>query len=424
MLRFNRRSISVFLCLFCLSLLSTIPLFAQDRSTESRVLTGLEVLMRQNFAPLRGKRIGLVTNPTGITYDLRSTVDVLAAASDVKLVALFGPEHGVRGDALAGERVGSRRDARTGLPVYSLYGSTKKPTAEMLRGLDALVFDMQDIGSRSYTYITTMGYCMESCAEYRVPFYVLDRPNPIGGNRVEGNLVEPGFKSTVSAFPIPYCHGLTMGELARMINGRGWLPGGAKCDLHVLTMQNYRRALRWEETGLPWVPTSPHVPHAETSYFYAATGITGELSSVSIGVGYTLPFELAGAPGLDPNALAAELNRRKLPGVTFRPMTWRPFYAVFKEQSCGGVQVHLTAPDRAEISRLNFEILDAMRKIAPGKTFFKAGTEETRMFDLGCGTDKVRKMFQSGRSSREIWAAWNAPSAAFREQRKPYLLYP
>jgi len=398
-----------------------IALLAQEAARPPGVLTGIDVLIRQNFAPLKGKRIGLVTNPTGVTRDLRATIDVLAAAPGVKLAALFGPEHGARGDARAGEHVESARDPRTGLPVYSLYGKTPRPTPAMLKGIDALVFDMQDIGARSYTYITTLGRCMESAAENRVPLIVLDRPNPLGGDRVEGNLLDTRFKSGVGAYPIPYCHGLTIGELARMINGQGWLPGGARCDLTVIRMQGYRRAMRWEETGLRWVPTSPHVPHPHTALFYAATGIVGELSLLSIGVGYTLPFELAGMPGLDPHAFAAELNRRRLPGVYFRPMTWRPFYGGFQGQTCGGAQIYLTDPDRAQVTRLNFEILDAVRKLAPGKPIF---SNRSRMFDLVCGTDTVRKMFEAGRTSAQVWTAWNRDSAAFRAQRKPYLLYP
>jgi uncharacterized protein YbbC (DUF1343 family) len=397
---------------------------AED-STRQRptVLTGIDVLIRQQFAPLKGKKVGLVTNPTGVTSDLKATADVLASAPGVTLVALFGPEHGVRGDALAGETVANAKDPRTGLPVYSLYGKTKKPTASMLRGLDALVFDMQDIGSRSYTYITTMGLCMEAAADAGIPFYVLDRPNPIGGERIEGNLVEAGFKSGVSPYPIPYCHGLTLGELAQMLNGQGMLAGARKCELHVIQMQGYRRSMRWEQTGLPWVPTSPHIPKPETAYFYAATGITGELPTVSIGVGYTLPFELFGAPGVSPSALADELNRRRLSGLHFRPVSYRPFYAVFQGKTCGGVQIYLTDPDRAELTRLNFELLDALRKTSP-RTLFPSSSTSVRLFDLVCGTDRVRKMLLAGRSSSAIWSIWNSASSAFRSTRKPYLIYP
>lgn len=386
------------------------------------VKTGLETLEQQNFAPLAGKRIGLITNPTGIDSHLRATVDLLAHASGVKLVALFGPEHGVRGDATAGAEVGNGMDRATGLPTYSLYGKTQKPTAEMLRGIDTLVYDIQDIGSRSYTYISTLGLCMEAAADNHIPLVVLDRPNPCGGERIEGNIAARSFRSFVGRYPIPYVYGLTVGELAQMLNGAGMLAGGRKCDLTVIPLQGWRRDMTWAETGLPWVLTSPHIPHPETALYYAATGIVGEQPTLNIGVGYTLPFELAGAPGLSPSRLAADLNSRHLAGVAFRPLSWTPFYAGHKATNCGGVQIYFTDPRHAELSRLNFEIMDAVRHLDSGLNFFPAARE--RMFDLVCGTDAVRKMFQAGSSSAEIWAVWNADSAAFRRKRQPYLLYP
>ena len=385
------------------------------------VLTGLENLMRQDFAPLRGKRVGLITNPTGVDSHLRTTIDILAHASGIKLVALYGPEHGVRGDASAGASVGNARDGETGLPVYSLYGKTRKPTTEMLRGVDALVFDIQDIGARSYTYISTLGLCMEAAADARLPIFVLDRPNPLNGERIEGNIPTPAYFSFVGRYPIPYAHGLTVGELAQMMNGEGWL-NGRRCDLTVVPMQNWKRTMGWDETGLPWVPSSPHIPRASTALYYVSTGIVGNQPALSIGVGYTLPFEMAGAPGISPERMARELNRRKLPGVTFRPASWVPFYAGYKDEACGGVQIYFTDPAKVQLTRLNYEIMDAARKLKPGLNFFPAGRE--RSFDLVCGTDAVRKMLQAGKSPAEIWKLWNAGSENFRQQRKPYLLYP
>lgn len=387
-----------------------------------QVKTGLEVLASSGFKPLAGKRVGLITNPTGIDAKYRKNIDILFASKSLKLVALFGPEHGVRGAARAGEEVGNATDAETGLPEFSLYGKTSKPTPEMLKNIDALVFDIQDIGSRSYTYITTLGKCMEAAAENHVPLYVLDRPNPIGGNLVEGNITRAEFKSTVSPYPIPYCHGLTVGELAQMINGEGWLKNKAKCELHVIKMTGWKRSMEWSECGLPWVLTSPHVPKPESAHFYAITGIVGELDALSIGVGYTLPFELAGAPGLDPAKFAAELNRRNLPGVLFRPLVFVPYYAIFKGQSLGGVQIHLTDPKKVELTRLNFELMDAARKLQPGISFF--GRDRDRMFDLVCGTDEVRKMFLAGKSAADIWTVWNKESSGFKVARQKYLLYP
>jgi uncharacterized protein YbbC (DUF1343 family) len=389
-----------------------------QKAAQPAVQTGIEVLAAGGFDPLRGKRVGLITNPTGVNRNLRATVDILASAPGVRLVALYGPEHGVRGDARAGQKVASAKDPATGLPVHSLYGSTTKPTAAMLKGVDLLVFDIQDIGSRSYTYIYTMGRAMEAAAENGIPFMVLDRPNPVGGDRVEGNITESGFRSAVSPYPVPYCHGLTVGELASMINQKGWIK--QKCDLTIIEMKGWRRNMNWVETGLPWVPTSPHIPKPESAHFYAATGIVGELPSVSIGVGYTLPFELAGRPGIGARSFANEMNRRNLPGVFFRPMSWTPFYAIFKGQPVGGAQIYVEDANSAELTRLNFEVMDAIRKLSPSTKLFGAST---RMFDLVCGTDTVRKGFLSGQSGTTVWRSWNQGSAGFRSTRKPYLLY-
>lgn len=385
------------------------------------VRTGLEVLVEHRFKELTGKHVGLITNPTGIDRQYRANIDVFMNSGRVKLVALFGPEHGVRGSAPAGEEVGDARDESTGLPEYSLYGRNRKPNAAMLKGIDALVFDIQDIGSRSYTYITTLGAAMESAAAAKIPFFVLDRPNPLGGERIEGNITEPKFKSGVSPYPIPYVHGLTVGELAQMINGEGWLGKGRICDLHVVKMEGWSRSTLFQSTGLPWVSTSPHVPHPDTAFFYAATGIVGELEGLSIGVGMPIPFELAGAPGISPTAFAAELNRRKMPGITFRPCSFQPYYALFKGQGCGGVQIHITDFARAPLTRLNFELMDAARNIDPKIDFFPGG--DPKLFDKVCGTDKVRKAFMAGKSCEQIWDDWNSGANLFRAQRQKYLLY-
>lgn len=389
----------------------------------ARVRTGAEVLAATGFSILKGQRVGLVTNPTGVLPDLRSTADALAAAPGVRLGALFGPEHGVRGDVPAGKYVATSRDPATGVPVYSLYGTTKKPTAAMLRGLDALVFDIQDIGARSYTYLSTLGNVLEGAAEHGISVVVLDRPNPLGGERVEGSPAESGFRSFVGKYPVPYLHGMTLGELARMIVGRGWLPGGKRCELRVIACENWTRGMAsdWEATGLPWVPTSPHIPRPETAHFYAATGVIGELPALSIGVGYTLPFELAGAPNLGPASFARELTRRGLPGVCFRPMTWTPFYNRYVGRSCGGVQIYLTDPAGASLTRVNFELMDAARRLG-GPAFF-ASAESTEMFDLVCGTNRIRKAFVAGASAARLWEMWNEGRAAFLTARKPYLLY-
>jgi uncharacterized protein YbbC (DUF1343 family) len=384
---------------------------------------GIDVLIADGFKPLAGKRVGLITNPTGVTADLRSTVDVLHAAPEVELVALFGPEHGVRGNVDAGGNIEDATDPATGLPAYSLYGKTRKPTPEMLAGLDALVYDIQDIGSRSYTYISTMAVAMEAAAENNVAFVVLDRPNPLNGNRIEGRPLDMKYKSFVGAFPIPYVYGMTCGELARMINAEGWLEGGKRCNLTVVPVQGWRRDMTFEQTHLHWVPTSPHIPRADTSLFYAATGIMGELHVVSEGVGYTLPFELAGAPFIDDaEAFARALNARGLTGVTFRPMYFTPYYIDrIKGENCGGVQIHFTDPGRASLTPIQFHIMDEVRQRYPDVKLF--GNKRDAMFDKVCGTDRIRIMFEEGRPIEEILDYWNEGTAEFQQKRAKYLMY-
>jgi uncharacterized protein YbbC (DUF1343 family) len=403
------------------SLVLALSLVATAAAAPPQVKPGIDVLIEKDFAPLRNQRVGLITNATGITSDMRSTADVLHEAPEVKLVALFGPEHGVRGEVTAGGKIEDSRDERTGLPVYSLYGDNRKPTAEMLAKLDTLVFDIQDIGSRSYTFISTMAAAMEAASEHGKRFVVLDRPNPLSGNKVEGRPADMAFKSFVGYLPVTYVHGLTVGELAEMINGEGWLPSGRKCDLHVVKMRGWRRNMWFEETGLPWVLTSPHIPRSDVSMFYAATGVMGELRTMSEGVGYTLPFELAGMPGLDPYALADDLNARNLPGVQFRPLYYVPYYASYAKETCGGVQIYITDRDRVALTPIQFHIMDAVRKLKPETKFF--GNKRDNMFDKVCGTDRVRKAWESGKSLEVVLAIWNEDVQTFEALRKAYLLY-
>src|SRR5882724_1809360 len=314
----------------------------------AQVHLGSEVLAANGYKELQGKRVGLITNPSGVNRSGESAIDLLRSAPGVKLVALFGPEHGVYGDVKAGENIRDRTDQRTGLPVHSLYGATRKPTPPMLTGLDAVVYDLQDTGVRSYTFISTMGLAMEACAEAGVEFVVLDRPNPLGGERVEGPMVDDRFRSFVGQWNIPYAYGMTCGELARMINGEGWTKKA--CQLTVVPMSGWRRSMVWRDTGLPWVPTSPHVPHGESPLFQVATGMLGEIGGISTGIGYTLPFQCIAAPGLDPHQMAELLNGYKLPGVRFNPVTYKPYYFTFKDQLIGGVQLYFTEPSRAPLT--------------------------------------------------------------------------
>lgn len=388
------------------------------------VKTGLESLTDSNFEFLKGKKVGLVTNPTGVDSQLRSTVDILFNAPDVKLVALYGPEHGVRGEFTAGEYVESENDPSTGLPVYSLYGKTRKPSPEMLKGIDILVYDIQDIGSRSYTFISTLGLLMEAAAENGIPVVVLDRPNPLGGIRMEGVVTRPGFFSFVSQFAIPYLHGMTVGELAMFLNGEKMLANGVRCGLHVVKMSGWSRDMYFEETGLPWVPSSPHVPHRDTPIYYPATGIAGELYAVSIGVGYTIPFQTFAAPWINADSLANSLNGLNLPGVIFRPTHYKPYYSTLQGKLVHGVQIHITDPAVAPLSLIQFYIMQEAHRLWPKKDLFKmCDPSRHSMFDKVCGTDEVRKAFTKSFLVSDIEGMWNDDITAFRKTASKYFLY-
>lgn len=395
-----------------------------DEPDKAKVKLGIEVLSDNNFDILKGKRVGLVTNATGVDSDLKSTVDILAESDEVNLVALFGPEHGVRGDFPAGEYVDFYIDEFTRLPVYSLYGKTRKPNSDMLKGIDVLVYDIQDNGARSYTYISTMGLVMEAAAENNIDVVVLDRPNPLGGTRVEGNLVEDEYISFVSQFKIPYVYGLTAGELARMLNDESMLSSGMKVDLEVVPMKGWRRDMVFEETGLEWVPTSPHIPHKDSPYYYVVSGIIGELGVMSIGVGYTIPFQTFAADWIDPNLLAREMNDLGLEGVIFRPITYKPFYAFGQGKELSGVQIHLIDPSKVNLMSLQFYFMQVNHKLYPGKDLFELAHENRiRMFDKVAGSDKVRKRFTQNFSYKDIEPMLKNDAERFKNYSKRYYLY-
>ena len=386
------------------------------------VKTGIEVLKAQRFELLEGKRVGLITNPTGVDDGLRSTVDILNEAPNVELVALFGPEHGVRGDAHAGDHVGNQTDPVTGLPVYSLYGKTRKPTPEMLRGVDVLVDDIQDIGCRSFTYISTMGEAMAAAAENGIEFVVLDRPNPLGGRKVEGPLVQDGFFSFVSQYRIPYVYGLTCGELAMLLNGEGMI--GKPCNLHVVAMEGWKRDMVYEDTGLQWIPSSPHIPQAETAFFYPASGIVGDFGYLSIGVGYTIPFQMFAAEWIDAEQFADSLNALKLPGVIFRPIHVKPFYSVGQGKQLHGVQVHLTKYPDAPLTDIQFYVMQEIARLYPDRAVLaNADTARFRMMDQVTGSDYVRKTFAARNRFEDIRAYWYKDVAPFRTLSRKYYLY-
>ncbi len=386
------------------------------------IKTGLEVLKASNFKILEGKRVGLITNPTGFDNNLKSTIDVLHEAKNVKLVALFGPEHGVRGDVHAGDKVENMTDSKTGLPVFSLYGKTRKATPEMLKDIDVLVYDIQDIGSRSFTYISTMGLAMEAAAENNIEFIVLDRPNPLGGEKIEGNLTEDGFISFVSQFKIPYIYGLTCGELAVMLNEENML--GKKCKLSVVEMEGWKRCMTFDETGLQWVPSSPHIPQPISAIAYPISGILGELGYMSIGVGYTIPFQMFAAEWVEAEKLAERLNSYELPGLIFRPLHLKPFYAVGVGKNLQGVQVHVMNYKKAALSDVQFWVMQAVAELWPEKAVFANASEgRYRMFDQVSGSDQIRLRFSKRHKFEDIKEYWYKDVESFRKLSQKYYLY-
>lgn len=391
------------------------------------VKTGIEVLRDNGFKQLQGKRVGLVTNPSGVDHNLVSTVDILSKAPGVKLVALYGPEHGVRGNAHAGDAVGDAVDEKTGVKMYSLYGKTHKPTPEMLKDIDVLVYDIQDVGCRSYTFYATMGMCMEACAENGKEFMVLDRPNPLGGNKVEGNLVEKGYFSGVSKYAIPYLYGLTPGELATYLNEEHVTAKKAK--LTVIAMKGWKRDMKFSDTGLPWVAPSPQIPTPEHAAFYAVSGVIGELYAFNTGIGYTLPFQCFAAPYIDADKLCDAMNALNLPGFRFRPINFRPFFKVGPEteeamKEMHGVQTYITDMDKADLTMCQFHFLEVLHKMYPEAKIFDANSKRGyRMFDLVMGTDQIRLRFSKSYKVADIADYFNKDVAAFKAVSKKYYLY-
>lgn len=396
-------------------LLTGIILLLVAGGGSASVRTGIEVLRDSGFEALRGKRVGLVTNPTGVDSELRSTIDILAEAPEVELAALFAPEHGVRGDVPAGARVAASTDPQTGVKVHSLYGATRKPTPQMLAGLDVLVYDIQDIGCRSYTFISTMGILMEACCGNGLTFMVLDRPNPLGGVRVEGPFgVDADCRSFVSRYSIPYVYGLTPGELARYLNATEF---GGRCDLQVVAMEGWKRSMTFDDTGLVWVPTSPNIPTAETALYYPATGIMGELGTVNIGANFTMPFKLALGADFNAAELARRLNALALPGVRFRPC-----HMQIGGKRLQGVHVVIHSPTDARLTPLQFYVMQELAAMGVN-VMNNAAAARVEMFDKVCGSRAVRRAFSKRMAAADVEALWAEGEAAWRAASEPYLLY-
>ena len=396
-------------------------------AARAQVYTGIDMLERYGFEELRGKRVGLVTNPSGVDRNLRSTIDIFFEAPEVELVALYGPEHGVRGDAYAGDHIASGKDAKTGLPVYSLYGSTRKPTPEMLKGIDVMVYDIQDVGTRSYTFISTLGLVMRACAEQDIEVMVLDRPNPLGGLKVEGGVVEPGFFSFVSEFRIPYVYGLTVGELAGLINEEGLNCGQngkeehLKCKLNVIPMRGWRRWMQYRDTGLPWILPSPNIPSEASALGYPCAGICGEIGHLNIGVGYTIPFQTFAATWIDADKLKERLDSYNIPGTAFRTIHYKPISGSLSGKLVHGVQFFFPDYESATITLTQFYVMQAVQELFPGHNPFPL--KSTRMLDIVCGTDYVRTTFGKRLKVSDIVDFWNKDTEDFKTVSRQYYLY-
>ena len=375
----------------------------------ARVQTGLDVLESLKFAPLRGKHIGLITNHTGVDAQGRSTIDVLAHASGLQVVALFSPEHGLAGSS--DEKLPSSKDRATGLPVFSLYGETRRPTDEMLAGIDALIFDVQDAGVRFYTYTTTMAYCMEEAAKRNIAFFVLDRPNPLGGEIVEGPMLDADKTAFTAYFPLPVRYGLTIGELAQFFNTENHI----NADLHVIAMKNWHRNYFYESTGLRWIPPSPNLRTLKGTILYPGLEIL-QNAGVSVGRGTETPFEEFGAPWLDGDDVAAALNNRHLPGLRFAAQPFVPVSGLYSGQRCGGVSVRVM--DRAAVRsmRAGIEIAWVLQKLYP-KQF------DAAKLLLLTGSDETIRQLKDMVEPEQIVASWNAALAIFEQTRRKYFLY-
>ncbi len=379
-------------------------------------LLGIDVLEQNGFAGLQGKRVGLITNQTSVNRHGTATRVVLQKAPQVNLVALFTPEHGLDGKEKAAAHIATRRDTVTGLIAHSLYGPTRKPTAQMLSGVDILLFDLQDIGARSYTYISTMILAMEACGQYGKEFMVLDRPNPIGGIRVQGPPMEQRWISFVGQVPVPYLHGMTAGELAKMSNARGW--SKTPCRLSVVPMKGWSRRMAWQDTRLRWVPTSPNIPNADSPFYYAATGIFGSLTGGDIGIGTSGPFEFAGGPKIDAREFTAAMQRFNTPGVSFSP------YNSSRKPGHAGVKISIDKNTSADLVALNLIIIDEINKrIGRPDLFDRTSSSAKIIFYKVYGSTSIENQLKGGVSPGSIIAGWKSYNDAFRQKRQPYLLY-
>jgi uncharacterized protein YbbC (DUF1343 family) len=404
----------------------SVPSLTQTQMSQP-VAVGAEVLAAARFAALAGKRVGLITNQTG-RVGSQHLADLLSGTPNLKLAAIFAPEHGVRGQAEAGATVPGEVDASTGVAIHSLYGASRRPTPAMLRNLDVLVFDIQDVGVRFYTYISTMGLAMQAAAGARIPFVVLDRPNPLGGAYVSGFVLEAALRSFVGEYPIPIVHGLTVGELARMIQGERWLGGLDGLELNVVAMQGWQRSMRWPATGRAWVATSPNIPSFEAALVYPGMGLLGE-AEVNEGRGTPTPFCLFGAPWIDGPRLVHSLNALRLPGVAFRSATFTPrsipgvaVHPRFAGVALSGVRIAVTDIDRVEPLEVGMHVLAEIAAEARGRGIAPLFAN-LKMFHAVAGTRRLSDLLLAGSDGASIIGAWHSEVEEFKSRRARYLLY-
>lgn len=394
------------------------------------VKPGIEVLRESGFSGLEGKRVGLLTNPSGVDRNLISTIDILYNAENVNLVRLFAPEHGVRGDIYAGGHADDTVDETTGLEVKSIYGKYRKPTPQMLEGLDVVVYDIQDVGARSYTFISALGLMMRACAENDVEVMVLDRPNPLGGLKVEGCLVEDGYHSYIGEFKIPYVYGLTVGELATLINEEGLNCGEKgnekplKCRLTVIPMEGWHRDMTYAETGLPWILPSPQVPQAQNAVGYPCAGIVGDFSGfyLNIGVGYTLPFLTFASEWIEADRLKSELDSYHIPGVAWRAIHYKPFFGGNQGTLLHGVQYFFTDYASAPLTLINFYVMQAVHRLYPEHDpYLNQSCHDVHA--KVCGTEQIRILFGKDYNVDDMIGYWSKDVDSFRKLSERYYLY-
>lgn len=402
--------------ILCLLLITLT--FGTMTMVSGKVKLGLEILIDEKINLIKGKHVGLITNQTGVDSQLRSNIDILCKIPGIKLTALFAPEHGIRGERTAGEYIESYIDEETKLPVYSLYGKTRKPTKDMLKDVDVLIFDIQDVGVRHYTYISTMALAMEAARENGIDFIILDRPNPLGGIYVDGPILESEYRSFIGLYPIPNIYGMTIGELALLFNSEFKISS----KLTVIPMDGWKRNMRFDETGLIWVTSSPNVPDFETVMLYPCTGPIGD-TYLSVGVGTTKPFHFIGAPYINPHRLMEELLKRKIKGAIFRLAYFIPRYSKFQNEVCKGIEIFIVDRDSFNPLETCINILDAVYRVYRRDFNWGDKSNGKYLFDLSMGTDKIRKYIEVGMDPREILNLWRKDLEKFMTIRNKYLIY-